>query len=363
VLDTGGAAGEDLGSPVVHVPVSSSSHPESPAVLVTGGAGFIGSRLVRQLLEQRLPWRVMVVDDLSTGRAERVDPRADFARADVSHPGVLSELVQRHGPFDRIVHLAGRVGVRRVLADPEGCRSLQEAAAREVERAVASQPQGFRPRVLAASTSEVYSDSREALSEESTLRQTGGSGRWAYAGSKLAGEMILDGDGSLWGKDESPIHLRFFNVVGPGQDGAGGQVLPTFVDQALAGEALTVHGDGQQVRTFGHVDDIVRALSWLLGQGSSFPGGPLNLGGTARVRIQELAERVVRLCDSSSRIQSVDPRLHSASFEEVRHREPSLERARGLGVPLASRELDSIIGDVIRERSQRRPDVARLRVS
>ena len=130
-----------------------------------------------------------MVDDLSTGHRGRVDPRAHWHEGDVCEPGLLASLLAEHEPAV-VVHLAGRVGVRRVLADPEGCRQLQETLADRVATAVGERPEGRRPRVFAASTSEVYAESREPLAEDGNLRPADGRGRWAYAGSKLASEQI-----------------------------------------------------------------------------------------------------------------------------------------------------------------------------
>ena len=362
--------------------------------LVTGGAGFIGSRLVERLADHG--WRLVVVDDLSMGRRERVDARARFLCADVSEPGRMTEVVQQvlraEGRLDALVHLAARVGVRRVLADPQGCRRANRAAAHELAAALASLPERHRPALLSASTSEVYAEKRGPLRESDPLRALDGQGRWAYAGSKLEAEQILDRAAADFAPRHAPIHLRFFNVVGPGQGARSGMVLPNFVEQALDGRALSVHGDGAQVRTFAHVDEICRALEALLeralgrhptpgraatgqsptgqsptGQsptGQSPTGrstteipiaGALNLGGSARASILSLARLVLQLAEGSGGIEHVDPRLClSSRFEEVAYREPCLERARSLGLPSCERQLEDIVRDTLQRRREAR---------
>jgi UDP-glucose 4-epimerase len=333
--------------------------------LVTGGAGFIGSRLVHSLCEQG--WRVVVVDDLSSGWRESVDDRAHLHLADVGARAVLEDVIQAEldggGRLDAVIHLAAKVGVRRVLADPEGCRESNHAAADELVRALAPLDQRHRPLLLSASTSEVYCEKRGPLHESDAVRLGHGAGRWAYAGSKLEAERKLDHGLANWGPDHRPLHLRFFNVVGPGQDADSGMVLPRFVEQAENGIPLTVHGDGSQVRTFAHVDEIVHALCALLNRSSIHasaiktrlnsvesgrPGGPLNLGGSARASILDLAQMVLRVSGASTGIEHVDPlRSLSRSFEEVMYREPCLDRADSLGLPACERDLESIVRDTV----------------
>lgn len=328
------------------------------SILVTGGAGFIGGCVVRELLTGGA--RVVVADDLSSGFAARVPGGCELRRVDVSSPESLARILLADGPFDAVLHLAARVGVRRVLADPEACRRENLAGIDALLRALESLPAGTRPRVFAASTSEVYREKRGPLDERDAVRDERGSGRWAYAGSKLAGERALDAARHLWPDAEGPVHLRFFNVVGPGQDADSGMVLPTFVEQALAGRPLTVHGDGAQVRTFGHVDDVARTLAAIVRE-PDFSPGALNLGGTARCTVLALATEVARAgyerTGVRARVATVDPRRAlSPRFEAVAYRVPSFARARSLGVRIAGRSLAAIVADTIeRHDDLRRP--------
>ena len=335
------------------------AHAGATHVLISGGAGFIGSRLARELLEGGA--RVTLVDDGSAGtlgRLERLEadfgaPRLDAVVGDVTLPGVWSEALDpSRGRLDAIVHLAGCVGVKRVLGDPAACRRANVHAARELVAALRSLPRAQRPRLFAASSSEVYADGRGPLCESAEVRPTTGDGRWAYAGSKRLAESTFDAARELWPRELGPVHLRFFNVVGPGQDASAGMVLPTFIERALTGRALPIHGDGRQIRTFGHVDDVARALAGIV-VCPDFPEGALNLGGSARTDVLGLARAVLRASGRTASIDAalrfVDPRERVArTFEEVAVRLPSLERARRLGVPLAVRSLDAIVRDSVR---------------
>ncbi|MDA1263649.1 MAG: NAD-dependent epimerase/dehydratase family protein [Planctomycetota bacterium] len=313
-------------------------------VLVTGGAGFIGASTTRALLARGA--EVVVADDFSVGSQERLptgDPGLTVLPVDVAAPGAMAGLLGEFGALHAVVHLAARVGVARVLSDPEGCWREHVAMGRELLTALQACAPAQRPRLLAASTSEVYADGAGALDEEAPVRSLAGRGRWAYAASKLAVERLLDASAHLWPTGEGPVHLRFFNVVGPGQDMDGGMVLPRFVQQALAGEPLTVHGDGRQTRTFAHVDDVAADLTELVARGH-VPAGPLNLGGAASCTIEELAHAVVRHAGSDSSVSLVDPTKHvSPRFEAVRLRRPNLSRAQALGLGLRARSLDEIV--------------------
>ncbi|MCA8980538.1 MAG: NAD-dependent epimerase/dehydratase family protein, partial [Planctomycetes bacterium] len=197
------------------------------------------------------------------------------------------------------------------------------------------------------STSEVYAESDGALREGGPLRAEDGCGRWAYAGSKLAAERRFDRCATLWAEDAAPVHLRFFNVVGPGQDADSGMVLPNFVERARVGAALEVHGDGRQERTFAHVEDVARCLTELLAR-EHLPAGPLNVGGTAHATIEDLAQLVVERAGSSSPVVRVDPRQScGAEFEDVRRRVPDLSRLRRLSTCPPSRSLVEIVDDCL----------------
>jgi nucleoside-diphosphate-sugar epimerase len=320
-------------------------------VLVTGGIGFVGASVVRALLAEGA--RVVVLDDRSGGARLALpdDQRVSLVVGDVRERALLTELLRAEPRVLALVHLAARVGVRTVLADPDGAAAANLDGVHSVLEAVAALAPDRRPRVLAASSSEVYADSATPLHEGSSLRVQH-AGRWAYAAAKLAGERALDAHTSLWRVGDAPVHMRFFNVVGPGQDAASGMVLPRFVEAAQRASAVEVHGDGAQVRTFAHVDDVARDVAALaLRQTVPFHGGVLNLGGSARASVLELAELVAARAPLHGlrrpSIVQVDPkRAVAPSFADVRHRVPDLSRAHGLGLAQRARSLAAIVDDM-----------------
>lgn len=320
-------------------------------VLVTGGIGFVGASVVRALLAEGA--RVVVLDDRSGGARLELpdDQRVSLVVGDVRDRALLTELLRAEPRVLALVHLAARVGVRTVLADPDGSAAANLDGVHSVLAAVAALQPDRRPRVLAASSSEVYADSATPLHEGSPLRAQH-AGRWAYAAAKLAGERALDARAALWRAGDAPVHLRFFNVVGPGQDAASGMVLPRFIEAAQHVAALEVHGDGAQVRTFAHVEDVARDVAALaLRQTAPFSGGALNLGGRARASMAELAELVAARAQQHGlarpTIVRVDPtRAVAPSFADVRHRVPDLSRARSLGLAQRARSLAAIVDDM-----------------
>jgi len=325
----------------------------APSILILGGAGFIGRECARDLLGRG--WRVVVLDDLSAGdqaQLSRVAPGAEFHEGDARDSQNLARLLRELGPFQRVLHLAGRVGVGCVLDDPEGCRALTRDLAQSLCEALGPLPQAQRPRILAASTSEVYCDGQGLLGEDAPLRSAKGQGRWAYAASRVEAEQVLDRwwtnlHGSRDPGAEGPIHLRFFNVTGPGHDPRTGMVLPRFIQAARTGECLPVHGDGLQERTFAHVRDLGRDIGDLIEMGNA-PGGPLNLGGVAHTSMIDLARLVLEAAGQPvDHIAHVDPCAVHPSFEEVRRRAPQLDRAHKLGLCLGHRGLLELVHEML----------------
>ncbi len=326
--------------------MTASDPPQRLQCLITGGAGFIGAALARELA--RGAGRVTCLDDCSAGDPGRLAglESVDFVRGDVGEAGVLAAVLHERGPFDVLFHLAARVGVRAVLRDPEACRRENLAGVRALIDALQNLSVEQRPRVLAASSSEVYDDGREPLGESAPLRTAEGCGRFAYAASKRRAEEMLEA-AQLWASGRGPVHLRLFNVVGPGQSAEGGMVLPTFVEAARAGRPLSVHGDGRQVRTFAHVDEVARVLAELAHR-ADLSAGSLNVGGRARTTIGELAREVTRRCPEAAGIESVDPRVSlGPAFEEVPFRVPDLQRLAALGVSVPRMSLAEIVSDTL----------------
>lgn len=291
-------------------------------VLVTGGAGFIGSHLIEQLVARGD--RVIVADNLSTGRRsnlDSIDPAAvTFIEGDVRSvlPGLRDE------PIDEIYHLAAAVGVRLVIEQPihtietnvlETSAILEFASSRGVP-------------TLVASTSEVYGKSTKMPFAEDDDVVYGPTiyARWSYACSKAMDEYLAL---AHHGKHDLPVSIiRFFNTVGPRQVGHYGMVLPRFVTAALANETIEVHGDGEQTRCFCDVRDVVKALPRVLAE-EKCHGRVFNLGSDRSIAIRELAELVCKTLGSSSQIVTVSyEEAFGPGFDDLRHRRPCLDRIR-----------------------------------
>ncbi|HET6361965.1 MAG TPA: NAD-dependent epimerase/dehydratase family protein [Gemmatimonadota bacterium] len=298
-------------------------------VLITGGAGFIGSHLAEFHLERGD--EVHCVDDLSTGTLENVAPFRDygqfrFDRADILTWGGLTEALAQ---ADRVYHMAAVVGMFRVLAEPEAVLSTNVAGTERILRCAVEA--GSRPRVLVASSSEVYGpvgthrlDETDALIVHCDTAKT----QWNYALSKLAGEAL----GITYaGSFDLPVTIaRLFNTTGPRQSGRYGMVVPRFVRQAALGEPLTVFGDGLQTRSFCHVGDTVRAID-LLCESDAAEGEIVNVGNDRAITMLDLANLVRSMAGSSSPVIFVpDSEAYYHGFMGIRHRKPALDKLKRL---------------------------------
>jgi UDP-glucose 4-epimerase len=328
------------------------SAPERRA-LVTGGAGFIGSHLSELLLAER--WEVFALDDLSTGSIDNVAhlrDRRDFHLVvdSVLSPSIVSELVHK---CDVVFHLAAAVGVRLIVEQPvhtlvtnvQGTETVLEYCNR------------FGKRVLIASTSEVYGDHREQRPLKEDARRIYGpttARRWAYADSKAMDEFLALAHHQERGLD--CVIVRLFNTVGPRQSGQYGMVIPRFVERALGGAPLEIHGDGNQTRCFCHVADTIRALSALMEE-SSLSGEIFNVGSTEPIRIRDLAGRVLELTQSESELHFVSyDEVYGQGIEDMLHRMPSIEKVWNAIGWVPTRTLDAILADVIEHaRAARQP--------
>ena len=313
--------------------------------LVTGGAGFIGSHLSELLLETGA--EVYALDDLSTGSEANIfqlNERPEFHLVvdSVLSPSVVSELVHR---CDVVYHLAAVVGVQLIVERPghmlltnvQGTENVLEYASR------------FGKRMLVASSSEVYGDHPEEAALEEDARRIYGpttARRWAYADTKAIDEFLALARHAEEGLQA--VIARLFNTVGPRQSGQYGNVLPRFVEAALAGRPLEVYGDGTQTRCFCHVADTVRALHALMEEPST-AGGVFNVGSTERIRIVDLAQRILDRTGSSSEIVFVpyEEVFARGAEEEMFHRAPSIDKIAGAVGWKPSRDLDAILDDVI----------------
>ncbi len=311
--------------------------------LVTGGAGFIGGHLIERLLEQGDT--VLALDDLSTGRYENVaelesDPRFELRVASVIDHRVVEACVQECGA---VFHLASAVGVRLVVEEPVKTIETIVNGTDVVLRACAR----YRRPILITSTSEVYgkgikvpfSEGDDCVLGPTTTR------RWAYACAKAVDEFLAL---AFWHQSRLPVVVaRLFNTVGPRQTGHYGMVIPRFVEQALAGEPITVYGDGTQTRCFGHVADVVSALVQLIVHPRA-RGDVFNIGNDQEVTILELAERVRAATGSTAPIRLVPYReAYTEGFEDMKRRVPDLTKIRRLIGYEPTRDLDKILVDVI----------------
>ncbi|MBE6408196.1 MAG: NAD-dependent epimerase/dehydratase family protein [Lentisphaerae bacterium] len=311
-------------------------------VLITGGAGFIGSHLTRALLSAG--HTVAVIDDLSTGSLDNItefqkDSRYRFIKGDILVSGELEELI---ADCDTVFHLAAAVGVELVVHDPVRTILTNVQGTERVLTAATK----YDKRIILASTSEVYGKSAKPLFAETDDLLIGPSthSRWSYACSKLMDEFLLMAyfrDRGLRG-----TVVRFFNTVGPGQTGRYGMVIPRFVAAALSGDPLKVFGTGEQTRCFCHVSDVVRALLLLMETPDSY-GGIYNIGSTEKVTIRQLADFVIHELNSSSKIDMIPyDQAYANGFEDMLHRAPDCSKLYALTNWQAEIPLKQIIADV-----------------
>jgi UDP-glucose 4-epimerase len=293
-------------------------------MLITGGAGFIGSHLAEALLEQG--HRVTAVDNLSTGRYGNIAhlarrPDFQFVFESVTNETVMDRLVST---CDLIFHLAAAVGVELIVKDPVATLETNIQGTEMVLRLA----RRYRRRVLLASTSEVYGKSTAVPFEEDADRVMGPTvkSRWSYAESKAIDEFL----GLAYHKqfDVPVIICRFFNTVGPRQTGTYGMVIPRLVQQALAGTALTVYGSGQQTRCFCNVRDTVRAVCQLADAPEAV-GEIYNVGSQEEITICALAEQVLKRTGSAAGIRLVPyDEAYEKGFEDMQRRVPSIAKIR-----------------------------------
>jgi UDP-glucose 4-epimerase len=311
-------------------------------LLVTGGAGFIGSHLCDLLLEQG--HAVHVLDDLSTGRIENIShleghPRFGQTIASIGEDDVTGELIAQ---ADVVVHLAAAVGVKLVVEAP--VRAIETNV--HCTEIVLSHADAHRKPVLIASTSEVYGKSDALPFSEDGDLQLGATSRarWAYACSKAIDEFLAM---AYWRERGLPITVaRLFNTVGPRQTGSYGMVIPRLVGQALAGEPLTVFGDGRQTRCFCHVADVTRALHALIEEDRAW-GNVFNVGATEEVSIRQLAQRIIALTGSGSEVQLIPYEdAYEEGFEDMQRRVPDITKIHAVIGWAPTRALDEIITDV-----------------
>ena len=311
-------------------------------ILVTGGAGFIGSHLVERLLQRGD--EVHVVDDLSTGSLHNLAGVRRHPHLHVNVDTILNHpmMLDTVGRCDQVIHLAAAVGVRKIIEEPVETITTN---VRGTEIVLDCCHRRGVPLFL-ASTSEIYGKAGERLHEDSD-RVMGSTvhRRWAYACTKTLDEFLALA--YHHGKDLPVIIGRFFNTVGPRQAGEWGMVLPRFVEKALRGEPLEIYGDGEQRRCFCHVQDTVRAVLGLTGTAEAW-GRVFNIGSEEEITIRELADRVVERAGSSSEVRFLSyDEAYGEGFEDMRRRQPDITRIRELIGWEPQHSLDRIIDETI----------------
>lgn len=320
-------------------------------ILITGGAGFIGSHLAEAQLAAG--HEVLVIDDLSTGSIENIahlkgQPRFHYTIDTVFNDPLMAELVDR---ADIVFHLAAAVGVKLIVQEPVHTIETNVHGTEVILRHAAKK----KKLVFIASTSEVYGKSTSVPFREDADLVMGATTRhrWAYACSKALDEFLAL---AYWKEKKLPIVIaRFFNTVGPRQTGQYGMVVPTFVRQALGGEAITVFGDGTQSRSFTYVGDVVGALLKLMHEPRAV-GGVFNIGNPEEVTIRELAERIRAITGSRSPIVTIPyEQAYEAGFEDMPRRVPDLSKLRELIGYEPRVQLDEIIASVVADIRARMP--------
>ena len=318
-------------------------------VLITGGAGFIGSHLADAYLNRGD--FVSILDDLSTGSIDNIQhlkrhPRFEYTIDTVRNVPVLAELVDR---CDVVAHLAAAVGVKLIVESP--VRTIEtNVRGTELVLEVANKK---KKKVLVASTSEVYGLSDRVPFREDGMLVMGATtkGRWSYACSKAIDEFLAL---AYWREKKLPtIVVRLFNTVGPRQTGQYGMVIPRFVSQALAGNPITVYGDGSQTRCFCHVSDVVATLMKLIDHESTV-GEVFNIGSTDEVSIMKLAQVVKQLTQSRSNIVFVPyDEAYEEGFEDMPRRIPDITKVHKLIGFKPTLSLEEIIMSVVEYQRER----------
>ena len=314
----------------------------SDKVLITGGAGFIGSHLVEALLARGKV--VYVIDDLSTGNLENLSAVRDHPNLHVTVENIMNWPVMFGlvGIVDQVIHLAAAVGVRKILDEPVETITTN---VRGTEIVLDCCHRG-RKKLFVASTSEVYGKAGDRLDEEhdrilgSTTHR-----RWSYACTKTLDEFLALAYN--YNKDLPVVIGRFFNTVGPRQSGQWGMVLPTFVGQALRGEPITVYGSGEQSRCFCHVGDSIRAVQGLMDNEGAV-GEVFNIGHEEEITIRGLAERVKERTGSQSEIHVIPyDKAYESGFEDMLRRQPDTTKINTLLGWAPTHDIDGIIDSVV----------------
>lgn len=318
-------------------------------ILITGGAGFIGSWLAEKLIDDG--FEVFAVDDLSTGSFDNIKHLAKKSSFHYEIDSVFNEKLLRIliDQCDYICHLAAAVGVKVVMEEP--LKSLENNI-RGTELVLKYACHKKKP-VLITSTSEVYGKNGHTPFSETDNRIYGSAYnyRWGYAFSKAIDEFLAL---AYWREKGLPtVVVRLFNTVGPRQSANYGMVLPTFVKQCLSGEPITIYGNGGQTRCFGHVDDIVDGLIKIINNDQAF-GEIFNLGSQEEISIKDLAMKIKNMTNSNSELKLLSyNEAYGEGFEDMERRVPDIAKAKSVLGWEPKINLDSIIKSVIDHENSR----------
>jgi UDP-glucose 4-epimerase len=312
-------------------------------VLITGGAGFIGSYLAGAYLSRGD--EVYVIDDLSTGSLTNIKPYSENPLFHFVHDTIMNReiMLELTGICDVIAHLAAAVGVQLILDEP--LKSIHtNIVGTEIVLELANK---FRKKTFFASSSEIYGRNSQVPLNETDIRIYGSThlARWSYASTKAMDEFLALAYHRT--KQLPVIIARFFNTVGPRQTGRYGMVIPRFVGQALRNEPITVYGDGNQTRNFTYVEDVVRGVIGLIDEPKAV-GEIFNIGGEGEISMNELAKRIQLLTRSSSPINHVPyNEAFQEGFEDMERRVPDITKIKNLIDYKNTHDLDGILAKVV----------------
>ena len=311
-------------------------------VLITGGAGFIGSHLVDHFIQRGST--VMILDNLTSGsKANLQGPggNAKFVLGDIRNLDLVEELVRES---DLVLHMAAALGVDNIMSDTIESISTNIYGSEVVLQAASK----FKKRIFIASTSEIYGKNpRQPLSEEDDrVIGTPQNFRWSYSDAKAIEESIARV--LFLEKGLQVTTVRFFNTIGPRQTGKYGMVVPKFIKSALLGDDIQVYGDGKQTRVFCHVTDAVDGVISLLNNQKSI-GEVFNIGGVGEISIFDLAKKVIQLTDSKSRIVNVPYSLaYPEGYEDMQRRVPNISKMESLTGWKPKFDIDEAILDILK---------------
>jgi UDP-glucose 4-epimerase len=315
-------------------------------ILITGGLGFIGSKLAQKLIDKN--YKVDIIDDCSTGNFSNIEPKyikkINIYKDTILNEKIIKKLISKN---DYVFHLAASVGVKFILENP--LKSIDTNL--NGTKLILKYCDIFKKKVLIASSSEVYGLNNKKEFIEKDVHTIGNSFffRWSYAASKLVDEFYANAY-----KIERNLKVcivRFFNTVGPGQTGRYGMVIPRFVKAAMNNQDIEVYGNGKQNRTFLHVDDATDALIKIM---TNNKFDTYNLGGKENIQIKSLAEKIIKLSNSQSKIKLVDykraynlSKKYKNNYQDIINRHPSIKKIKKDLKFSPKKSLKAIIKDIL----------------